>query len=432
MSKEIKIVVIGGGTSQTPFLVQSLIDKHDEFIVNELWLVDVDEQEEKLNIVYEFSKELIKQNNSCLKIFKSLDRKEALKNATFVIVQMNARMQTQKLLDEKICYDNRMYASEIFGINSVFSAIRTIPVIYQIIDEMNEVCEDAWMINVSQPMGLISEAVIRYAEFDKYIGISHVPEKVQECFSNILNVNDSQLTIYAVGLSPITFMTHAFYKKKDKFRELIKLILTEDNKCCWSKDFLRDFEVYPSTDLKYIYKQDDKLNEFLENFNIQKTESYLKVEIEDKLFSIYKKFDVDEAVSIFNSTNELEQTIKAVNLIGSMISDKRDYQIINTINNGHLEDLPENSAIEITARITKDGPMPIHMARIPNQIKGLLQHIKSFEELFADAVYEKDLNKVRSSLKVHPLMYDHVYIQSAFKEFLKLNKAYLTYYKKGQ
>ncbi len=432
MSKEIKIVVIGGGSSYTPFLVQSLIDKHDEFRVDELWLVDIDEQAERLNIIYEFSKKLINEQKSDLKLFKSTKRRDALKHATYVVTQVNVGMYAQKLVDEKICYEHHMYASDIFGMSSVFNAIRTIPIIYQIIDEMNEVCQDAWMINLTQPMGLISEAVIRYAEFDKYIGISHVPLKVQSCFSDLLKIDESQLIIYAAGLSPITFMTHAFHKKKDKFRELMKIILKEENKCCWSKDFLKDFEVYPSTDLKYMYKQEDKLNEFIENFEHQKSESALNTLIENQLFDLYKKLNIVQAMDLLKTRSGLEQTMKTVELIESMITDKRDYQIINTINNGHLNDLPENSAIEISARITKDGPMPIHMSRIPNQIKGLLQHIKSFEELFADAIYEKDLNKILSSLKVHPLMFDHVQTKSAFETFIRSNEKYLAYYTKEQ
>jgi 6-phospho-beta-glucosidase len=430
MSKSVKIVVIGGGSSYTPFLVQNLIDRKDELKVEELWLVDVKEEEQRLNIVYDFSQALIKESQENIKIFKTIHRKEALVNADFVMTQINVGTHEQNLVDEKICYDHHIYASELFGMSSVFKALRTIPLIYQIIQEMNELCEHAWMINLTQPMGLISEAVIRYAEFDKYIGISNVPLDIQTHFSNILETKPNQLIIYAAGLSPISFVTNIFYNQKDRFKELIKNIVKQEDKCFWSKDLLKELDVFPSPDLKYIYKQKNILDNFMYNFENQQTESILNVNIETQLYEQYKNLSMDSALTLLKTRTGTYQTIKAVDLMSSMIQDRRDYQIVNTINNGHITDLPEGSAIEITSRITKDGPMPIHIFRISNQVKGLLQHIKSFEELLADAIYEKDLNKALLALKVHPLMYDHVSIQDSFKRFIELNEKYLTYYKK--
>lgn len=431
MSKEVKIVVIGGGSSYTPFLIQSLLDRKNEFTVGQLWLVDVKEQEKRLETIYDFSQALIKESHEHIKLYQSVDRKKALKDADFVITQMNVGMQEQNLMDDKICYDHHMYSSEFFGVSSVFKALRTIPVIYQIIEEMNEACEHAWMINLTQPMGLISEAVVRYAEFDKYIGISHVPLDMNTCFSNMLEVKPNQLIVYAAGLSPISFMTNIFCNQKDRFKDLIDHIVKKDDVCFWSKELLKDLEVFPSPDLKYVYKQKNVLDDFVHDFENDQTDTLLNIKVEKKLFDYYKDLSMDLAMELLKTRVDAEQSIKAVNLISSMIQDKRDYQIVNTINNGHISDLPEGSAIEITSRITKDGPMPIHIFRISNQVKGLLQHIKSFEELIADAIYEKDLNKVLLALKVHPLMYDNEEIKISFKEFIKNNESYLTYYKKG-
>lgn len=431
MSKEVKLVVIGGGSSYTPFLVQNLIERKDEFTVGELWLVDIKEQEQRLKIVYDFSQALINKSHENIKIFKSTNRKEALIDADFVLTQMNVGMQEQNLVDEKICYDHHMYASEVFGISSVFKALRTIPMIYEIIEEMNAVCEHAWMINLSQPMGLISEAVVRYAEFDKYIGISHIPLNMQTCFSNVLETKPNQLIIYAAGLSPITFMTNVFCNQKDRFKDLIKKIVKQEDICFWSKELLKDLEVFPSPDLKYVYKQKNILEGFIKNFDNHQTDTALNIKIETELYEHYKKLSMDTALALLKTRTGIEQSVKAVNLMSSMIQDKRDYQIVNTINNGHIADLPEGSAIEVSSRITKDGPMPIHVFRISNQVKGLLQHIKSFEELIADAIYEKDLNKVILALKVHPLMYDNEEITTSFNQFRELNESYLTYYKKG-
>lgn len=432
MHNGIKLVVIGGGSAYTPALVQNLIDKKSEILVKELWLVDVVDQKERLNIISSFSKRLLKHNQVEMDVFLSFDQKEALVDADFVITQMNVGMDESDLLDEKICYDHQVYANELYGVSSVFKALRTVPVIYSVIEDMNHLCEKAWLINISQPMGLISEAVIRYAEFDKYIGISHIPYQMNACFSDLLKVKPSQLILCAAGLSPMSYITNVYKNQKDIFDDIMNMIQQQENACCWPKEFLKDLGVFPSMDLKYVYNQKEEMNQFITDYENNKSTALKKKEKKEMLYQMYQDESLNHCPELLTTSEGIEDSYKAIELMSSILNDKRDYQIVNTINNGHIFDLPEGSAIEITSRITKDGPMPVHISRLPNQVKGLLQHIKAFEELLADAIYEKNLDKASLALHSHPLMYSNKDIRSCFQAFKKQNKKYLTYYQKGE
>ena len=85
--KKIKIATIGGGSSYTPELIEGFIKRKDKIDISELWLVDIEEGREKLEIVGSLAKRMVKANDLDWKIYTTLDRKKALKDADFVTTQ---------------------------------------------------------------------------------------------------------------------------------------------------------------------------------------------------------------------------------------------------------------------------------------------------------------------------------------------------------
>ena len=102
MQKGVKIVTIGGGSSYTPELVEGLIKRYNELPVRELWLVDIEEGKEKLRIVGNLAKRMIKKAGVPMEIHLTLDRKEALKDADFVTTQIRVGLLDARIKDEKI------------------------------------------------------------------------------------------------------------------------------------------------------------------------------------------------------------------------------------------------------------------------------------------------------------------------------------------
>lgn len=88
MSQKLKVVTIGGGSSYTPELLEGFIKRYHELPVTELWLVDVEDGKEKLGIIYDLCQRMIDKAGVPLKLYKTLDRREALKDANFVTTQL--------------------------------------------------------------------------------------------------------------------------------------------------------------------------------------------------------------------------------------------------------------------------------------------------------------------------------------------------------
>ena len=167
MGKGLKIVTIGGGSSYTPELVEGFIKRHKELPVSELWLVDIEAGKEKLEIVGNLAKRMVKKAGIDMKIYLTLDRKEALRGADFVTTQLRVGLLDARIKDERIPLSHGVIGQETNGAGGLFKALRTIPVIFDILKDVEELCPNAWVINFTNPTGIITEAVFRYTKFKK-------------------------------------------------------------------------------------------------------------------------------------------------------------------------------------------------------------------------------------------------------------------------
>lgn len=87
MKTGLKIVTIGGGSSYSPELIEGFIKRSETLPVRELWLVDIEAGKEKLDIITDLAKRMVRRVNANIEIHSTLNRREALKNADFVTTQ---------------------------------------------------------------------------------------------------------------------------------------------------------------------------------------------------------------------------------------------------------------------------------------------------------------------------------------------------------
>lgn len=115
----------------------------------------------------------------------------------------------------------------------------------------------------------------------------------------------------------------------------------------------------------------------------------------------------------------------AVQLMASIYTDKRDIQVVNTMNRGAIASIPYDSAVEISSIITKNGPVPLAMGDIPVAVRGLVQQIKSFERIAAEAAVTGDYNKVVLALTINPLTPSDTIAKQIVDEMMDAHKDYL-------
>lgn len=222
MSKKLKVVTIGGGSSYTPELVEGFIKRYHEFPINELWLVDIEEGRHKLEIVGALAKRMVKAAGIDCQVYLTLDRREALKDADFVTTQLRVGLLDARILDERIPLSHGLIGQETNGAGGIFKALRTIPVILNIVDEMKELCPNAWLINFTNPSGMITEAVLRYGNWNKVVGLCNIPVNAVYEEAAILDEDPSDLFFQFAGINHLHWHTVFDKKGVDRTDELIK------------------------------------------------------------------------------------------------------------------------------------------------------------------------------------------------------------------
>ena len=431
MKNGIKIVTIGGGSSYTPELVEGFIKRYKELPVRELWLVDIEEGKHKLEIVGNLAKRMVKKAGIDMEIHLTLDRREALKDADFVTTQLRVGLLDARIKDERIPLSHGVIGQETNGAGGLFKALRTVPVVLDIIKDIEELCPNAWLVNFTNPTGVISEAVFKYTKFRRYIGLCNVPIGVKNGMADILKVEKDRLEMDFAGLNHMVYALNVRLDGKDITKEAIEKFVTSSltmqniKDIPLNADFVRALGVIPCPYHKYYYKHKEMLEEELEGFKDGKTRGETVKALEDDLFELYKDENLAVKPPQLEKRGGAYYSDAACNLINSIYNDKKDIQVVNTLNNGAIRDFREDSAAEMSCVITKDGPKPLSVGYLPVAVSGLVTEIKAFEILAAKAAVEGDYNAALQALCINPLIPSDDLAKTILDEMMEAHKEYL-------
>ncbi|MFV9510577.1 6-phospho-beta-glucosidase [Tepidibacillus sp. LV47] len=430
----IKVVTIGGGSSYTPELVEGFIKRYHELPVRELWLVDIPEGEEKLKIVGELAKRMVKKAGIPMEIHLTLDRREALKGADFVTTQLRVGLLDARIKDEKIPLKYGVIGQETNGPGGLFKALRTIPVILDIAKDMAELCPDAWLINFTNPAGMVTEALLRYGAIKKVIGLCNVPVGMHMGVAKMLGVQSQRVRIDFAGLNHMVFGLNVYLDGEKITDKLIELMtggtpsgITPANipDLEWEKDFIKALGILPCPYHRYYYQTSKMLEQELESFQKEGTRAEVVKKIEEELFELYKDPNLDIKPPQLEKRGGAYYSDAACNLISSIYNDKGDIQPVNTRNNGAIASIPDESAVEISCVITKEGPKPIAIGDLPIPVRGLVQQIKSFERVTVEAAVTGDYHKALLAMTINPLVPSDTIAKQILDEMLEAHKEYL-------
>ncbi|MFA1712950.1 6-phospho-beta-glucosidase [Peribacillus frigoritolerans] len=433
MSKGLKIVTIGGGSSYTPELIEGFIKYHEELPVSEIWLVDIEAGKEKLEIVGNLARRMIEKAGVNIEVHLTLDRKKALKGADYVTTQLRVGQLAARALDEKIPLKHGVIGQETNGPGGLFKAFRTIPVILDIAHEMEELCPEAWLINFTNPAGMVTEAVLRHSNISKIIGLCNVPIGMERGVADLMDVEPSRVRIDFAGLNHMVYGLDVFVDGESVKDQIIHLI-TDPAKAVtmknihamgWEPEFLRALNLFPCPYHNYYYKTGDVLAQELKDAEKGETRAEVVQRLEAGLFELYKDQDLAIKPPQLEERGGAYYSDAAVRLICSMHTDKRDIQAVNTVNHGAIEGIPYVSAIETSCVITKDGPKPINVGELPVAVRGLIQQIKSFERVAIEAAISGDYDTALLAMTINPLVPSDRVAKLILDEMLEAHKEYL-------
>lgn len=431
----IKLTIIGGGSSYTPELADGIIRKYHNFPVRELVLVDITEGLDKVRIIEGLVERMFHKAGLEIRVWSTTDRRKALKDTDFVISQFRAGGLAARSKDEKIPLRHGLIGQETTGAGGFANALRTIPIALEICHDMEEICPEAWLINFTNPSGIVTEAVSRLTRV-KCIGLCNVPINMINEVYRSLSCDPERVDCRFAGLNHLSFIGRLYVDGKDILADKKGFDLIQGSvvKNIGGSDipleYMKALGFIPSPYLKYFYLQRMMLEEEAESFRKNGTTRADEViAVEAVLFEKYKDEGTDEKPLELTKRGGSLYSEAAISLMSSIYNDSGDIQVVNVMNHGSIPELPEDAVIETNCTINREGATPLLYGPLPASIAGLVYQVKAYERLTIEAAVEGSIEKALLALVNNPLVGDIDMAGELVEEIIAAHADYLGYLK---
>ncbi|MBR3159367.1 MAG: 6-phospho-beta-glucosidase [Atopobiaceae bacterium] len=415
MAEGIKICTIGGGSSYTPELMNGFIKRYDRLPIREIWLVDVERGREKLEIVGALAQRMWEKAGLPVKVHLTLDRREALRDADFVTTQFRVGLLEARIKDERIPFSYGMLGQETNGAGGMFKALRTIPVILDIVEEMKELCPNAWLVNFTNPSGMVTESVIRYGGWNRCVGLCNVPIGAMLHEPELIGKTLDELVFRFAGIDH--FHWHRVFDAAtgaEVTDQIIEKMLDPKTENDGTPANIHDIPFYreqlghlgmiPCGYHRYYYLQSDMLADGLREYaDPQKGSRAEQVKaVEDELFELYRDPDLAEMPELLSKRGGAHYSDVATETVASIYGNANEHIVCSTVNNGAIPDLPADAVVQVSSYIGGAGAQPIAFGPMPTSARGYLQLMWNMQRLVEEAAVTGDYGALLEAVALNP------------------------------
>ena len=417
-----KIAVIGGGSSYTPELIDGFIQHEGDLKVGEIALFDIDE--ERLQIVGGMAERMVKYAEMDTRVTTTKERARAVDGAGFVLSSMRVGQMAARVKDEKIPLKYGVIGQETTGPGGTLKAWRTIPVTLDIARDMEKYAPDAWYINFTNPSGIITEALLKHTPL-KVVGLCNNPINTIAAMAEAFHVRPEDVFLEWMGMNHVNWVRRVYIKGQDVTPTLMERLeefqqIEEMPK--FDPDLIRTLGVLPTYYLQYYYYHPDKVREAKA---AEKTRGETVYEVEQDLLKMYADPKVLVKPPELMLRGGARYSEAAVNLIMSLMHDRRDVQIVVARNGSSLPDLPPDASVEVPCVVGAHGVTPLVMGHFPASIRALAIQAKAWESAAVQAGVSGSRRDAVLAMLHNPLVPDFPTAVKLVDEMLEANQAYL-------
>jgi 6-phospho-beta-glucosidase len=424
-----KITVIGGGSTYTPELVNGFLARTETLPITELWLMDIDQ--ERLGIVGGFAQRMVKAKGEPFKVVLSTNQREAIAGASYVTTQLRVGMMPARRGDEYLGLRHELIGQETTGVGGMAKALRTIPVILGIAKDMRETAPGALLANFTNPAGLVTEALNRYASDVPAVGVCNVGITTKmEIIEGLekatgTKIDDDRAILNTLGLNHLTWHRGFTVDSEEMWPQIFPAYLAETAKAEepeWDIRTLETLGMIPNYYLHYFYYTGKKLAE-QKKWPPSRAEEVM--EIEKDLLREYADPTLTEPPADLMKRGGAYYSTLATQLINSHYNDLGQVHVVNVRNNGAVKEWPADWVLELPAKVDNKGIHPLPADPLPASCFGLISQIKMYELLTVEAAVHGDKNAMYQALLTHPLGPSADKIQEVMDDMLETNKQWL-------
>lgn len=424
-----KVAVIGGGSTYTPELVNGFLSRTDQFPLTELWLMDIDAA--RLEIVGGFATRMLAARGSPFKIVLTTDQREAIKGASYVTTQLRVGQMEARRRDEYLGKRHGLIGQETTGVGGMAKALRTVPVILKIADDMRTLAPGALLVNFTNPSGLVTQALSDYASDVPAVGVCNVAITTKMMILDQLqmatgkSIDPERAELRTLGLNHLSWHRGFSVDGEDVWPQVISGYiesLKTDVDPEWDPRTIEVLGMIPNSYLQYYYSTDKKLNA-QENWPPSRAEEVM--EIEKDLLKEYSDPALQDPPADLMKRGGAYYSTVATQLLNAHYNDLGEIHVVNTRNNGAVREWPADWVLEMPARISHKGIEPLPADPLPPVCFGLIAQIKAVELLTIEAAAHGDRKAAYQALLAHPLGPKADKIPGVLEDLLETNKPYL-------
>jgi len=421
-----KVAVIGGGSSYTPELIMGFLERQTQFPLTELWLMDIDEA--RLSIVGGFAQRMVRAQNANFDIKLTSNLREAITGAQYVTTQFRVGQMEARRNDELLGARHGLIGQETTGVGGMAKALRTIPELLKISAIMREVAPGALLVNFTNPSGLVTQALSKYAPDIPTAGVCNGPFwGKMEIIQNLNNfggyaLDASQAKLNVLGLNHLSWFRGLEYQGEDWWPQVMEIYLQHAPDKRWDTNTLRALNMIPNGYFEYYYYTQRKLD-------LQKawppSRAEQVMEVEKELLAQYadpKRVMPPEGLM---KRGGAHYSTVATQLLNAHYNNLGEVHIVNTCHAGVVADWPADWVLEMPCKVDAEGIHPLPAEPLPPVCFGLLSAVKAYELLTVEAAVNGDRQAAYQALLVHPLGPDADKVQAVLDDMLSTNQAYL-------
>ncbi len=424
-----KITVIGGGSTYTPELVNGFLERVATLPITELWLMDIDK--ERLDIVGGFAQRMVKAKGEPFKVILSTNQREAIAGASYVTTQLRVGMMPARRGDEYLGLRHGLIGQETTGVGGMAKALRTIPVILSIAKDIREVAPNALLANFTNPAGLVTEALSRYAPDIPAVGVCNVGitakmmilDELEKVTGN--KIDAARANLNTLGLNHLTWHRGFTLDGEEMWPIIFPFFvesLKKETEPEWDLKTIESLGMIPNYYLQYFYYTAHK---FEEQKKWPPSRAEAVMEIEKDLLRDYADPNLTEPPAELMKRGGAYYSTLATQLINAHYNDLGQVHVVNVRNDGAVKEWPADWVLELPAQVDADGIHPLPADPLPATCFGLISQIKMYELLTVEAAVHGDKNSMYQALLTHPLGPSADKVEAVMEDMLETNKQWL-------
>jgi 6-phospho-beta-glucosidase len=409
-----KLTIVGGGGFRVPLVYGALLEKAERLRLGELVLHDVDGA--RLERIAAVLEGLAAERGGRVPFRTTTDLVDAVEGADYVFSAIRVGQLEGRVVDETVPLGLGVLGQETTGPGGICFALRTIPAMVALAQVMAERAPHAWLINFTNPAGMVTEAVQQVLG-ERAVGICDSPSGMCRRVAAALGRDPAELWFDYLGLNHLGWLRGV----RDRDGELLPGLLDDDERLesfeegrLFGADWLRSLGMIPNEYLYYFYFAADAVDAIRTNprgaFLLEQQRRFYAGD--DQALAAWRATRHDRERTYMAEARQGEREVdenagyefEAMAVLEAIELNTRAVRIVNTANRTSLPFLDARAIVEVPAVVGRAGPVPLSTGELPAHARALIEQIKDVERTTIDAALTGSRALAIKALALHPLV----------------------------